>query len=287
MVSSFTIVNAQMTTVTNLMTTSTTYVATSVSSWVMTESTEYSLYVGSFTVPANPSNPCGVLLAIGPFYLDPMSMDGWIISVVGTTDSPINLGPAAELDYRLVQSNNTWQAAAGCYRLEKYMVEVQGRFSKDWKINGLGADLQGEGNYYLVFLNSSPSAVNVDVHLYETSFALFPPTYTLIETSTVAMTNTVTMTGVAPRLIYLIKDNILLIVAVALLFLVPSALGMWRRTRRKKPESDTEETKMVTELEKPTEATPDKSKATMFCNKCGAPIPRESKFCKECGTNLS
>jgi ribosomal protein L40E len=207
---------------------------------------------------------------------------GDLVSVVGTTDSPISLGLAStgDVDYFKSESQGALtNLQFSCVMLEIGMskyggggIAQGGRFSMDWKI-------PHTGTYYLVFYNDSPLVVNVSVHLYQTTFTLF--TNTLIETPTVTMTKTVTQVGVAPTLIYQIKDNIQLIVAVVLLCLVASALGLRRRTRRKKPESDTEEPVAV---EKPTETSPDRNKATMSCNKCGAPIPPESKFCKECGT---
>ena len=284
MLSSLTIVNAQMTTVTNLTTTSTTFVATSVSYWVMTDSTEYNLGVGSYTVAASPPNACSVL-AVGPAF---HASSGDIISVEGTTDSPILLGPAmtGDVDYFQSSSQGTPTPGFACGALGEKMVEngganAQGRFSMNLKLNGYGY-------YYLVFLNFSPSAVNVNVDSTLTRFTLF--TNTLIETSTVTTAKTVTQVGVAPSLIYLIKDNIQLVVAVVLLCLVASALGLRQRTRRKKPASDTEEPVAVTDFEKPSEISPDRNQMavvdTKFCRNCGAKIPRDSTFCEECGKSL-
>ena len=227
MLSSFTIVNAQMTTVTNLMTTSTTYVITSVSYWVMTDSSAYGLYVGSFNVPASPSGLCSVQF-IGPF---PTS-SGDIVSVVGTNDSAINFGLATKNEVDDFQTYSNGMGA--CWALNYEMStnfgigQVQGgRFSWVWNVTDAGS-------YYFVFYNDLPSAVNVSVHLSLTRLTVF--TNTVSETSTVSMTVTSTQTEVGPTLIYLIKDNMQLIVAAVLLCLVACTVGIRRRTRRKKPE---------------------------------------------------
>lgn len=291
MLSSLTFVNAQVTTVTNLMTTSTTFVATSVSYWVTANTEESSLYGGSFSVPAASTSgvPCGVQ-SIGPFSVS----SGDLVSIAGTTSSAIEVGIANASVVDGVQSqieSSSGQAVpvgAGeaCMFLEIMIspnsVVEQGQFSTPWKV-------PHTDSYYVVFYNDQPSAINVNVtDLSQTSVILF--TQSLFATPTVTMTKTVTQTEVAPTLIYLINDNIQLIVAVVLLCLVASALGIWRRTRRKRPESDTEEPVAVTGLRKPTETAPDKTKVmvdTKFCRNCGAKIPRDSTYCEECGTNLS
>jgi hypothetical protein len=72
-----------------------------------------------------------------------------------------------------------------------------------------------------------------------------------------------------------------LLVAVFLLYR-RKGLAIQRTVSEPTLDQETEGTSSIREIEKLST-----KKTTMFCNQCGAQIPRKSKFCKECGTKIT
>ncbi|MGA3298201.1 MAG: zinc ribbon domain-containing protein [Candidatus Bathyarchaeia archaeon] len=82
---------------------------------------------------------------------------------------------------------------------------------------------------------------------------------------------------------------------IGLDFKLPSSIKRTRRKSRRTKRTqavtepayaqETEASESITDVRKSAKPTVDK--ATMFCIQCGAVIPRNSKFCKECGNKLT
>jgi len=101
--------------------------------------------------------------------------------------------------------------------------------------------------------------------------------------------NTQTFTSAVVQAIPLIPDWISYLI-VAIMVVVIFALILFFTRRGNKPKVETiipDTTAQVAQMPAKTKAKPfELAKTVMYCSQCGAVIPRDSKFCKECGTKF-
>ncbi len=157
------------------------------------------------------------------------------------------------------------------------------------------ADLPQSGEYFLVFVNSSSTSTsNVAVTVNSVGS---PVTYTTTSDSLYMQTILVTLQSVSQFYTSAQQSSnptisgsfpVIDIAAIVLVILIVAGLLFYneRRVRASAKVKDTVKPQ-ATEISsvpsrgatKPIVA----DSATMFCRKCGAKIPRDSTFCKECG----
>lgn len=141
-----------------------------------------------------------------------------------------------------------------------------------------------DGQYEFLFVNDASSTANISFDA-GTSAAVTTEASTII--SYAAQTYVVTSTGstvqshteaVTQSQGFSLEGNSLLILAVVAVLIIVGVAVMFGMRGRK-----TTGPKAVTQVQPPTPA----PTAPMFCAKCRSAIPRDSKFCQECGTPVA
>jgi predicted RNA-binding Zn-ribbon protein involved in translation (DUF1610 family) len=80
-----------------------------------------------------------------------------------------------------------------------------------------------------------------------------------------------------------LADNGLLIIIAAVIVTLGLCYLLFLMIRRRK----TKESKPQVAVSEGVKKAEPTKKTTMYCNQCGELIPRNSKFCKECGTKIT
>lgn len=238
--------------------TSTNYVATPVASYTYRTTEMAQLYSGSLSIP-------GVDRASGYCYYRAVL---FVAQVGDSISGSVHFPPAADFNFAIMN--------------EAQVVAFQGRRIQAFNCGGLFVPLfsaeeyyddrasfefiwgpRSSGAYYFVMLNGGINDITGDFTASRTRANVSPSTQYLTQTTLVPYT--ISSTSVyTTQLLYTSNGELLLIGVISLVALVMAAVLF--RIRRRKPRQAS-----IGHLMKPT------------CVNCGAELPLNSKFCKECG----
>jgi zinc-ribbon domain len=233
----------------------------------------------SFTVQA-PSQQYGCNYEYVPFG----TFSGDIVTFHFTSDSPINF---------YVMSNSTFQAWVKAITCSvgnfNYYVGSVDTSSYDYVWTS-----PAWADYDAVFVNTShQNAATIQFYMLGRSQTCCVATSTftsgVLQIQPFTMTST-TSTSYEEPIGTMFEYGWLLVLAIAVIAGLAIGAYYWQSKGRKRKSKQTKLDSMLTS--KPTSTPPAQPRkaetqtpaSTMFCSRCGARITRDSKFCKECGS---